>query len=193
MKQTLPALLAALLLATLAPAIADPVDALVDDFSDAAQSSLGTPRIFLDDTSAGGRTEVRHSVSDGRLLVSGQITPPRGQPGWASTVLLLDAEGLPRDASRFRGLRLRLRIRSGNLSVSANSAEIDNFDYHAAVVERRKGDDFQEVTIPFASMQRRWSAQTPLKPAKLLSISLVAFGLQPGPFDFEIDEVTFYE
>ena len=138
MKASLPALLAALLLATLAPAIAEPVDALLDDFSDAAQSSLGTPRIFLDDTSAGGRTEVRHSVSDGRLFVSGQITPPRGQPGWASTVLLLDAEGLPRDASRYSGLRLRLRIKSGNLSVSANSAAIDNYDYHAAVIERRQ-------------------------------------------------------
>ncbi len=35
-----------------------------------------------------------------------KLLPPRGQPGWASTVLLLDPQGLPRDASAYEGIRL---------------------------------------------------------------------------------------
>jgi hypothetical protein len=41
-------------------------------------------------------------------------------------------------------------------------------------------------------MKRAWSAQTPLNPKTLISLSLVAFDVQNGAFDFEIDEVRFY-
>ena len=67
-----------------------------------------------------------------------------------------------------------------------------NFDFHAAPVVRQSGGDFHEVKIPFASMKRAWSEQTPLDPSTLASISLVAFDMQSGSFDFEIDEVGFY-
>ena len=178
--------------ATLNPAIAGALGPTVDDFSDPNKNSLGIDRLFMDDTTAGGHTKTKHSIEGGVLSGTGEIVPPRGQPGWASTVLLLDPQGLPRDASIYEGIRLLIRVNKGILSVSANSSEITNYDFHAAVVTRHSDGDFHEVKIPFASMKRAWSEQTPLNTKTLISLSLVAFGIQKGPFDFEVDEVSFY-
>lgn len=171
---------------------ADTTTPLIDDFSDTLNNSLGHPRQFIDDTSSGGKTIMSHSVADGVLTVEGNLLPARGQPGWASAILLLDAQGGPVDASAHNGIVLRVRIKKGNLSVSANSAEITNFDYHAAVVTRQSDGAFHTVKIPFASMKRTWSEQTPLNPKTLSSISLVSFGVQSGEFHFEVEEVSFY-
>ena len=173
-------------------AYADSADPSVDDFSDPQLSSLGTPRIFVTDASAGGGTSLLHSIEDGVFMASGDIAPPRGQPGWASTALLLDPQGQAMDASGFEGIRLRVRINRGNLSISANSTEVQNFDFHAATVSRQTGDGFHEVRIPFNSMKRAWSEQTPLDPATLASISLVAYDMKAGAFDYEVEEVGFY-
>ena len=118
--------------------------------------------------------------------------PARGQPGWASTVLLLDPQGLPQDASAFKGIRLLVRVNKGNLSISANSSKITNFDYHAAPIIRQSDGEFHEVKIPFDKMKRAWSEQTPLNPKTLTGLSLVAVDLQKGSFDFEISELSFY-
>jgi hypothetical protein len=171
---------------------AEALGPLVDDFSDAENNSLGVQRQFVNDSVAGGGTTTTQSVSDGVLLVAGEIAPPRGQPGWASSVLLLDPEGLPRDASAFDGIRLRVKVNKGNLSISANSTEVTNFDYHAAQVVVAADGKFHEVKIPFASMKRAWSEQTPLNSRTIASLSLVAFDVQQGSYDFEVDEVAFY-
>lgn len=171
---------------------ADKVAKEVDDFSDPKTNSLGIERQFIDDTSAGGKTTTTHKVSGGILSAAGEIVPPRGQPGWASTVLLLNPEGLAMDASDFEGIRLRIRIKKGNLSVSANSSEVTNFDYHAAMIERKADGEFQEVKVPFTSMKRAWSKQTPLDTKTIASLSLVCFDVQKNTFDFEVDEVSFY-
>ena len=165
---------------------------LVDDFSDAQNNSLGYPRQFVDDTASGGQTKVEQSVDNGVFSLKGDLIPARGQPGWASAVLLLDPQGAPVDASLYEGIALRVRINKGTLSVSANSSEVTNFDYHAAVIARQTDGEFHEVKVPFASMKRTWSEQTPLNAKTLSSISLVSFGLQRGPFHFEVDEVRFY-
>jgi hypothetical protein len=165
---------------------------LVDDFSDARNNSLGIPRQFLNDTTSGGSTTTEQSASEGVLAVKGEIVPPRGQPGWASSVLLLDPHGLPTDASAFEGIRLLVKVEKGNISISANSAEVTNFDYHAAPVMATSDGKFHEVKIPFASMKRAWSEQTPLNPKTISSLSIVAFDLQKGVFEFEVDEVSFY-
>ena len=165
---------------------------LIDDFSDPTINSLGIPRQFMNDTVAGGGTTSQQQVSNGVLHVSGEITPPRGQPGWASTVLPLDMKGLPKDASQYQGIRLVIRINTGNLSISANSAEVTNFDYHASPVAVVSDGKFHEVKIPFNSMKRAWSEQTQLDPKTINGLSIVAFGLQKGAFSFELDEVGFY-
>jgi hypothetical protein len=165
---------------------------LVDDFSDAQNNSLGIPRHFLNDTTSGGSTTTEQSVSEGVLAVKGEIVPPRGQPGWASSVLLLDPHGLPQDASAFKGIRLLVKVEKGNISISANSAEVTNFDYHAAPVIATSDGKFHEVKIPFASMKRAWSEQTPLNPKTISSLSIVAFDLQKGVLEFQVDEVSFY-
>lgn len=164
----------------------------IDAFNDPVNNDLGIARLYVDDSTAGGQTSMQHRVKDGILSVKGEINPPRGQPGWASTVLLLDPQGLPQDASAFEGIRMMVRINGGNLSVSANSAEIDNYDYHAAVVTRQADRAFHEVRIPFSSMKRAWSEQTELNAGMLTGLSLVAFDMQKGDFDFEIDEISFY-
>ncbi len=182
----------AVCLSTVHVAIGAGLDSKIDDFSHATQNSLGYPRQFLDDKTAGGKTQTRHQIKKGVLSAKGDIAPPRGQPGWASIVLLLDPLGLPQDASAYRGIRLRIRVNQGNISVSANSSEIQNFDYHAATIPARSGGKFQDVKIPFRKMKRAWSAQTKLNTKTLSSISLVAFGVQKGRFDFEVDEIAFY-
>jgi hypothetical protein len=180
------------LLASSSYSFGDTATRLVDDFSDPQNDSLGIPRQFVNDTAVGGSTSTVQSVSDGILSVKGEIAPPRGQPGWASSVLLLDPQGLPWDASAYEGVRLLVRINAGNLSVSANSTEVTNFDYHAAQVVVARDGEFHEVRIPFASMKRAWSEQTPLDASTINSLSIVAFGLQNGAYDFELDEVSFY-
>ncbi|GGA81274.1 hypothetical protein GCM10011369_24030 [Neiella marina] len=165
---------------------------VVDDFSDPHQNNLGLARQYLNDSLAGGSTSTEQTIADGVLSVSGKIVPPRGQPGWASSVLLLDAGGQPQDASEYQGIRLLIKVIQGTVSVSANSTEIDNFDYHAAPVMVKSDGQFHEFKVPFDRMKRAWSAPTPLNPATINSLSIVAYGVQPGDFSFELDEVSFY-
>jgi hypothetical protein len=171
---------------------ADTPRSLIDDFADEQNNSLGLPRLFMDDTSTGGGTTTVQSVSEGVLYVQGEIVPPRGQPGWASSIFLLNAQGLPQDVSTFEGIRLLIKVNEGNISISANSADVTNYDYHAAAVTTKADGEFHEVKIPFASMKRAWSEQTPLNTETIASLSIVAFGLQKTVFEFEVDEVSFY-
>jgi hypothetical protein len=165
---------------------------LIDDFSDATNNNLGIPRHFLNDTVAGGATTTAQEVSKGVIAAKGEITPPRGQPGWASMILPLDAHSLPQDASAFEGIRLLISINTGNISISANSTEVTNFDYHAAPVTVTADGKFHEVKIPFAAMKRVWSEQTPLNTKTINSISIAAYGMEKSTFDFALDEVSFY-
>lgn len=185
-------LTAVALLAFSGSSFAATLSPLVDDFSDARNNSLGIPRQFVNDTTSGGSTTTEQSVSEGVLVVKGELVPARGQPGWASSVLLLDPQGLPQDASAFEGVRLLVKVEKGNISISANSTEVTNFDYHAAPVMATSDGKFHEVKIPFASMKRAWSEQTPLNPKTISSVSIVAFDLQKNVFEFEVDEVSFY-
>ena len=41
-------------------------------------------------------------------------------------------------------------------------------------------------------MKRVWSEQTPLNLKTITSINLVASGLQPGDFDYKVDEISLY-
>jgi len=183
---------AVICVATFNAAIAGPLDPTVDDFSDPNNNSFGIERQFIDDTVVGGQTRMEHTFEEGVFSAKGEISPPRGQPGWASTVLRLEPEGLPQDASAYEGIRLLVRVNKGNISISANSSEITNFDYHAAPLTRQSDGEFHEVLIPFKQMKRVWSEQTELNTKTLTGLSIVAADIQQGSFDFEIDEVSFY-
>jgi hypothetical protein len=182
----------ALLLAFSCISAAETLNSVVDDFSDAENNNLGIPRQFINDTIAGGSTTTEHALVAGVITAKGEITPPRGQPGWASMILLLNPQNLPQDASAFEGIRLLVKIKSGHISVSANSAEVTNYDYHAALIAAAADGKFHEVKIPFTSMKRAWSEQIPLNTKTISSLSISAFGLQKAAFDFELDEVSFY-
>lgn len=183
---------AVICVATFNSTIAAALDRTIDDFSDPTNNSLGFERQFVTDAVSGGQTSMEHSFEAGIFSAKGEISPPRGQPGWASTVLLLESQGLPQDVSAYNGIRLLVRVNKGNLSISANSSEITNFDYHAAPVTRQADNEFHEVVIPFSEMKRAWSEQTSLNTKTLTSLSIVAFDIQQGAFDYEIDEVSFY-
>ncbi|MEE4244442.1 MAG: CIA30 family protein [Kangiellaceae bacterium] len=168
------------------------LNANVDDFSSTKTTSLGHPRLFMDDSASGGATTTQQEIKNGVITLTGKIVPARGQPGWASTVLLLDDKGEPQDASKYQGIRLVIKVNKGNINLSANSSEIVNYDYHVAPVVVKKYGEFEEIKVPFDSMKRAWSAQTKLNKETLSSISIVAWGMQPTSFDYVIDEVGFY-
>jgi hypothetical protein len=165
---------------------------LIDDFSSSTANSLGFPRYFMNDSVAGGGTEAGQEISEGAISTKGNIVPPRGQPGWASIILPVGMENTAQDASAFEGLRLLVKINTGNISISANSTEITNFDYHTAPISVTADGKFHEIKIPFTSMKRNWSEQTPLNTKTLNSRSITAFGFEKTSFDFVLDEVSFY-
>ncbi|WP_049721222.1 CIA30 family protein [Gilvimarinus polysaccharolyticus] len=173
-------------------ALGAPLAPLVDDFSHSHNNSLDLPRQFINDTIAGGATVQSQSVTDGIIRISGDITPPRGQLGWATCVLPLDANGLPHSAEAFTGVLLTVKVTKGNLSLSVNSTEISNFDYHSAPFTVTADGQFHEVKVPFTSLKRAWSAQTSLDTSTINSLSIIAYGMQQTAFDFELDEVRFY-
>ncbi|MCO7223277.1 CIA30 family protein [Pleionea sp. CnH1-48] len=186
------ALSLAALLAFSGVSLAGSLNSVIDDFSDAKNNSFGIARHYINDTVAGGNTTTQQAVSKGIMSVKGKIVPARGQPGWASTVLPLAAEGQPLDASDYEGIRLLVRVNSGNINISANSTKITNFDYHAAPVVVASDGQFHEVKIPFKSMKRAWSEQTQLDTKTINSLSIVAYSPQRASFEFEVDEVSFY-
>lgn len=164
----------------------------IDSFDHQKNSNLGIPRQFISDQMAGGKTTMEAKVATGVMTIKGKIIPPRGQPGWASTVLLLDPKGLPMDATPYTGVKLRIKLESGSLSLSANSVEIENFDYHAAPISIIADGQFHDINIPFKSMVRSWSEQTPLNKKSINSLSIVSFAMQQANFNFTLDEVGFY-
>jgi hypothetical protein len=153
-------------------------------------TSIKTPRMVLNDADLGGQSTANLTTRKGVLQVEGKIVPGRGMPGFVSMVLVLSETGEPQDLSAYKGLRLRVRVNKGTLQVLAASSEIQNFDYHATAIPRSK--DFKEIKIPFTDLKRVWSEQTPLDLSTIVSINLVASGMQPGAFAYEIDEVGFY-
>jgi hypothetical protein len=182
----------ALAIAAVPPLLgAEAASELVDDFSDAALAASGAARIVVDDASLGGSSSAALDVRDGVLVVSGEHRPARGAPGFVSLVLLLALDGAARDASDFEGVRLRLKPLRGTTFVHAVSAAIDNYDHHGAPVSAKAGD-FREVRIRFSDMRRSWSEQTKLDLTALTAISIVAVGMAPGTFAYEVDEVEFY-
>lgn len=184
------ALSAALVLST--ASFAGALPELVDSFDDATNNSLGFQRQLVTDAMAGGKSTATHSVEEGVAVVKGDITPARGQLGWASFVLPLDDQGRGQDADAYEGVLLKIKLTKGNLSVSVNSTEVTNFDFHAMPVTVTNDGEFHEVKVPFNSLKRAWSEPTPLNAETVNAISIVAYGVQPESFNFALDEVSFY-
>lgn len=166
--------------------------AIIDNFDNSTNSNFGYPRQFINDTVMGGGTKTQQNVNDGKIMLSGEIVPPRGQLGWASTVILMGEEAQSIDASEYNGIRLRIKINTGSVSVSVNSTDVDNFDYHSTVINVAPDGNYHEIDLPFDSLKRSWSEQTQLNTKTINSLSVVAFGLKKTAFDFEIDEISFY-
>lgn len=171
--------------------IANPIPEIIDDFSDENLNQLGFPRMIIEDTAVGGKSTYAQTVASGAISLKGDLVPPRGQPGWVSLVFPLSPDGSPADLSAYEGVRLRIRVQQGMLSLSVNSTEVVNYDYHAALIETG-GSQYTELQIPFKSLRRAWSEATSLNTQTIASISLTAVGMQPGTFAYELAEIGFY-
>lgn len=163
----------------------------LDTFEDPGISSAKTPRLIITDAEMGGSSKAEAVYKEGILRMDGSILPARGQPGFVSLVLLLSPEGKPQNLSGYTGIEIRMRLLKGNLSILAASSEIENFDYHATPVTR--SGDFRVIQVPFKGLKRMWSESTPLNLETITSINIVASGMQPGDFLYEIDSIGFYE
>lgn len=172
-----------------ARAAADP--ALVDDFAAPAVTARGAGRLLIDDQGAGSKSHATQRVTDGVLHVAGELAPGRGAPAFISVPLLLQPEGKPVDVSAYTGVRLRVKVLQGALTVQVSTADIANFDYHSAPAAVTRGE-FAEVRVAFADMKRAWSPPTPLSKQLVTSVNLVAFAMAPGAFAYEVDEIGFY-
>jgi len=180
-----------LLLTAAAPALHAATPALIDDFSNPDRTARGAGRLVIDDASAGSKSHATQRCENGVLMVQGELAPGRGAPAFISIPLLLTPDAKPVDVSSYTGVRLRVKLTQGNLSVQVSSTDVDNFDYHLAPVVAKRGE-FAEVRVPFAEMKRAWSAQTPLSLKLVNGVNFVTFGMAPGSFAFEVDEVGFY-
>jgi hypothetical protein len=166
--------------------------ALIDDFSDAEHTTAGAVRPVITDKDIGGQSQATAKCVDGIFAVDGKLVPGRGMPAFISVPLLLAPDAQSRDLTGSNGVRLLVKVTKGLLSVQVSSAEITNFDFHTSAPIARKPGDFQEVRIPFAAMKRAWSEQTPLDLKAITSVNLVASGMAPGEFAYEVDEIGFY-
>jgi hypothetical protein len=180
-----------LLLATCGPVLHATAPALVDDFSHPTQPSRGAGRLLIDDAGAGSKSHATQRVENGMLVVTGELVPGRGAPAFISIPHLLTPDAKAEDVSTYTGVRLRVKLTTGTLIVQVASTDVDNFDYHSAPVVAKRGE-FVEVRVPFADMKRAWSAQTPLNTKLVNGVNLVAFGMAPGAFAYEVDEIGFY-
>lgn len=165
--------------------------ALVDDFTNPERTAHGAPRLLFTDKDAGSQSQATQRCENGVLLVQGELKPGRGAPAFISIPLLLVPDAQPQDRSAHTGVRLRVKLLQGGLSVQVASADITNFDFHAAPVAAKRGE-WAEVRVPFKDLKRAWSEQTPLNTKTVTSVNLVAFGMAPGAFAYEVDEIGFY-
>lgn len=166
--------------------------ALLDDFSDPSRNKNGAERILIDDKAAGSQSHATKKCTDGVLAVEGELVPGRGVPAFISLVSLLSPEGKTEDLSTYTGVRLRVKVIKGILSVQVGSSAITNFDYHTSGPVQTKRGEFQEVRMPFKEMKRGWSEQTALNLNLITSVNLVSFGLAKGPIAYQVDEIGFY-
>lgn len=165
---------------------------VLEDFSAAEHTRTGAPRLVIADQEMGGQSQATTKVSDGVMTVAGELKPGRGMPGFVSVPLLLAPDAQPRDLTGYTGIRLRVKVTQGTLTVQAASSAVTNFDFHTSAPIARKPGEFQDVQIPFQAMKRAWSEQTPLDLTTVTSINLVAAGMAPSAFAYVVDEVGFY-
>lgn len=185
------ALFAVTLVIALPASVRAAASAVVDDFSSADHTTGGAGRLIIDDKGAGSQSHATQRCENGVLKVEGELVPGRGAPAFVSLPLLLTPDGKPQDISKYTGVRLRVKLGQGPLSVQISSTDVQNFDYHAAVVVAKRGE-FVEVKLPFAELKQAWSEQTPLNTKDVTSVNLVAFAMAKTAFAFEVDEIGFY-
>jgi hypothetical protein len=173
-----------------APAATPP--ALLDDFSDTQHTHTGAPRLVIDDKAMGSQSHATQKCENGVLVVQGELVPGRGLPAFVSVPLLLSADAKPQGLNGYEGVRIRIKILKGIVTVQVASSEIQNFDYHVSGPVAGNRGEFSEVRIAFKEMKRAWSEQTVLNLKTITSVNLVSVGMAKDTFAYEVDEVGFY-
>ncbi len=167
-------------------------DSIIDSFDAAELQPVGLPRMVITDAETGGKSTAATEFADGVMQVTGDLVPGRGTPAFVSIPLILAADGSETNLSNYTGVRLRVKLNRGSLTLQVSTSAVTNFDYHTSAPVTRKPDTWQEVEIPFDSMKQVWSTPTPLDLTKVTSINLVSAGMMPDAFAYEIDEIGLY-
>ena len=165
---------------------------VLDDFSDAQHTTRGAARFVADDHAMGSHSQATQVCDKGILTVRGELAPGRGLPAFISIPLLAAPDASAQDLSQYEGVRIRVKVTKGILSVQVSTSDIKNFDYHSSGPVVGKPGGFQEVRVPFRDLKRGWSEQTALNLKAVTSVNLVSFGMAKDSFGYEVDEIGFY-
>ncbi len=171
---------------------AETAPALLDDFSNAQCTRSGAARLLIDDKALGSQSHATQKCEKGVLVVQGELVPGRGRPAFITVPLLLSPDAKPVDLGNYQGVRLRVKVIKGILTVQVASSEIQNFDFHTSGPVAGKYGEFSEVRLPFKDLKRGWSEQTALNLKTITSVNLVSFGMAKDDFSYEVQEIGFY-
>lgn len=188
------------LLAILAGGEAPGGELLIDDFDDGdLDSPLGLPWVVLGDDLMGGTSAAspRVEAAGGSriLILDGGLGAPAGPPAGLPVAFVgvwtaVGDDGLGRDLSAYRGLRLRGRATTGAVQVGLRRAGV-NANYVAPL---ELGSEWTEVEVPFSALEPvggggaapQWSA------ADVAWVGVSSSGGEAGPVRVEIDRLAFY-
>ena len=174
------------------------VDALVDEFDDAAGANLGGAwTVVTDNVAPGGQSTGELTFADGSVLLAGEVSEGFQWGAWSGLGLNWDPQGKTLiDATGYEGLALRLRGTERPYTLTVNRAAVK--DYNMFTVTLPVTSEWTEIEIPFSSLTQIGFGQ-PLDWASNdltgLSIDARNSPMQTGTFgafELEIDWIRLY-
>ena len=164
----------------------------LDDFSAAGLASTIGEEWSLDiDTAWGGASTLRTEKQGGMLRVLGTMKAGKGMPGLAGISLQLDSLGTFYDVRGYEGIRLRIKVVKGTLTLKLLTAGVKNYDFHAVAIAKKPG--MQTLELPFATFRQLWSAQIPWSGMDMRGVALWVSGFGAEEYDFTIDSIELYK
>ncbi|MGH7578050.1 MAG: CIA30 family protein, partial [Longimicrobiales bacterium] len=169
---------------------------LVDDFADGdLESPLGLPWMVIGDDLMGGGSKATLAVeSPGEsqvMVLDGRLDVPEALPiSFVGAWTAVGGDGLPRDLSAYRGLRLRARTSAGTFQAGARRAGVTtNFLAPIAL-----GTEWTDVDVPFAALEPAGGGDTATEwnASGVTWVGVSASGREAGPVHIEIERFAVY-
>jgi imidazolonepropionase-like amidohydrolase len=181
----------------------DALPEVLDDFEDGDLEAAwgGTWSASVDQVAPGGKSSAAIEVGDVGgakvLRVRGRVEPGFQWGAWAGAQLAFDAERkLLVDASRFHGLKLRLRGTERRFTLTLQRAAVKDFNFFCAEVPVR--GEWAEVEVPFDRFRQIGfgkAVEAGAHDVAGLNLELRNSPLgdpYEGPFELEVDWIRLY-